>query len=195
MRTNTEVRSALPSPKPSLPRGLLRGEPPNVPKNRQGFFEKFPFLSFSYTWKKRKRGISNYGTGPAESRDRLRLRDTAPPHHPTPKSLMNAKFLAEVYLSRIREHGNRVKKRWLERTRPRWATLSIYNNQFLTSTSTITTGTNLLHGLRGPDYLQVIIPPLRVFYSMEFGYWGGCRLPASRPGRWRTPRRWRRHRP
>jgi len=42
MRTNTEVSLALPSAKPSLPRGLLRGEPPNVPKNRQHFFEKFP---------------------------------------------------------------------------------------------------------------------------------------------------------
>ena len=40
MRTNTEVRLALPSAKPSLPRGLLRGEPPNVPKNRQRFFRK-----------------------------------------------------------------------------------------------------------------------------------------------------------
>ena len=47
--TNTEVRSALPSAKPSLPRGLLRGEPSNVPKNRQCFFENFPNLSFSYT--------------------------------------------------------------------------------------------------------------------------------------------------
>src|SRR6185503_9626110 len=33
-----------------------------------------------------------------------------PPHHLTPKSLMNAKFLAEVYQSLIREHGKRVKK-------------------------------------------------------------------------------------
>ena len=108
--TNTEVRSALPSAKPSLPRGLLRGEPPNVPKNRQRFFKKFLYLSFSYTWEKRTRGISNYGTRPAESWGRLRLRDTAPPHHLTPKSLMNAKFLAEVYQSRMREHRNRVEK-------------------------------------------------------------------------------------
>ena len=112
MRMNTEVRLALPSAKPSLPRGLLRGEPPNVPKNRQCFFRNISVssLSFSYTWKKWTRGISNYGTGPAESWDRLRLRDTAPPHHPTPTLLMNAKFLIEVYLSRIREHGSRVKK-------------------------------------------------------------------------------------
>ena len=108
--TKTEVCLALPSAKPSLPRGLLRGEPPNVPKNRQCFFEKFPSLSFLYTWKKWTRGISNYGTGPAEPWGRLRLRDTAPPHNPTPKSLMNAKFLVEVYQSCIREHGNRVKK-------------------------------------------------------------------------------------
>ena len=33
-----------------------------------------------------------------------------PTHHPMPKSLMNAKFLAEVYLNRIREHENVVKK-------------------------------------------------------------------------------------
>ena len=30
-------------------------------------------------------------------------------HHSTPKSLTNAKFLAEVYLRRIREHGNLAK--------------------------------------------------------------------------------------
>src|SRR6185503_4257511 len=74
-RTNTEVRLALPSAKPSLPRGLLRGEPPNVHK-------KFLYLSFSYTWEKRTRGISNYGTRPAESWGRLRLRDTASPSPP-----------------------------------------------------------------------------------------------------------------
>ena len=31
-------------------------------------------------------------------------------HHPTPKLLMNAKFLAEIYLSHIREHENLVTK-------------------------------------------------------------------------------------
>ena len=82
MRTNTEVRLALPSAKPSLTRGLLRGEPPNVPKNCQRFFEKFPSLNFSYTWKKLTRGVSNYSTGPAESWGRLHLRDTAPPSPP-----------------------------------------------------------------------------------------------------------------
>ena len=33
-----------------------------------------------------------------------------PTHHPTPKSLMNAKFLAKIHLSHIREHENVVKK-------------------------------------------------------------------------------------
>ena len=108
--TNTEVRLALPSAKPSLPRGLLQGKPPNVPKNRQRFFEKFPFLSFSYTWKNGRearvttvRGWPSRGTAYASG-------IWHPPHHPMPKSHMNTKFLAEVYLGRIREHGNRVKK-------------------------------------------------------------------------------------
>src|SRR6185312_16768535 len=110
MRTNTEVHLALPSAKPSLPRGLLRGEPPNVPKNRQRFFEKFPFLSFSYTW---KNGREAYAT---TVRGRP-IRGTAyasgiwhPPHHPTPKSFMDAKLLAEVYPSHMREHENLVTK-------------------------------------------------------------------------------------
>src|SRR6185312_12432833 len=50
------------------------------------------------------------------------------------------------------------KKRRLERTRPRWATLSIYNNKFLKFKGTISISTNLLHGLRGPEFLQVITP-------------------------------------
>ena len=49
MRMNTKVCLALPSVKPSLPRGLLWGEPPNVPKNHQCFFDKFLYLSFSYS--------------------------------------------------------------------------------------------------------------------------------------------------
>ena len=112
MRTNTEVCLALPSAKPSLPRGLLRGEPPNVPKKVANVFSKYfrldPKLLVSL--EKQTRGVSNYGTGPAESWGRLRLWDMAPPHYPTPTLLMNAKFLADVYLSRIREHGNKVKK-------------------------------------------------------------------------------------
>ena len=31
-------------------------------------------------------------------------------HHPMPKLLMNTKFLAEIYLSHIREHENLVTK-------------------------------------------------------------------------------------
>ena len=45
MRTNTEVRLALPSAKPSLPRGLLRGEPPNVPKIANIFSKNFRLVS------------------------------------------------------------------------------------------------------------------------------------------------------
>ena len=62
--------------------GYYGGNPRTSPKNRQCFFEKFPYLSFSYTWEKQMRGISNYGTRPAESWGRLRLRDTAPPSPP-----------------------------------------------------------------------------------------------------------------
>ena len=84
MRTNTEVRLVLPSAKPSLPRGLLRGEPPNVPKKLPMFFRNISIstLSFSYPWKKRTRGVSNYGTGLAELWGCLRLRDKAPPSPP-----------------------------------------------------------------------------------------------------------------
>ena len=126
MRTNTEVRLALPSAKPSLPRGLLRG---TSPKKSQTFFQKISVSKFLVYLEKRTRGISNHGTGPADSRGRLRLRDTAPSHRPTPKSLMNAKFLAEVYLSRVQEHGNKVKKT-RARIRPHAATLSIYINLY-----------------------------------------------------------------
>src|SRR6185436_16971492 len=45
-RTNTKVRLALPSAKPSLPRGLLRGEPPNVPKKSPMFFRKISVSKF-----------------------------------------------------------------------------------------------------------------------------------------------------
>src|SRR6185503_14740929 len=40
MRTNTEVRLALPSAKPSLPRGPLRGNPRTSPKIANVFFRK-----------------------------------------------------------------------------------------------------------------------------------------------------------
>ena len=34
--------------------------------------------------------------------------------------------------------------------------------------SAITINANLLHGLRGPDFLQATIPPLRVFSGVKF---------------------------
>ena len=40
-----------------------------------------------------------------------------------------------------------------------------------------------LYGLRGPDFLQVAISPLRIFNSVDFGYGGGCRPQASRQSR------------
>ena len=83
MHMNTEVRLALPSAKPSLPRGLLRGNPRTSPKIVNVFRNiSVSPLSFSYPWKKRTRGVSNYGTGPAESWGRLCLQDTAPPSPP-----------------------------------------------------------------------------------------------------------------
>src|SRR6185503_14390646 len=84
MRANTEVCSALPSAKPSLPRGTTTGGTPERPQKSPMFFRNISVstLSFSYPWKKRTRGVSNYGTGPAESWGRLRLRDTAPPSPP-----------------------------------------------------------------------------------------------------------------
>ena len=54
--------------------------------------------------------MSNYGTGRPSCGAAYASGIRHPPHHPTPKSLVNAKFLAEVYQSRIREHGNKVKK-------------------------------------------------------------------------------------
>ena len=43
-------------------------------------------------------------------------------HHPTPKLLMKAKFLAEIYLSHIREHEKLSNKNGAhERTRPQAA--------------------------------------------------------------------------
>ena len=110
MRTNTEVHLALPSAKPSLPRGRLRGGPQNIPINRQRFFEKFLSLSFSYTWKKRTRGIRNYGTGPAESWGRLRLLDTAPPSPPHAYVAYEREIPRRSLSKSIREHKNRVKK-------------------------------------------------------------------------------------
>ena len=55
-------------------------------------------------------------------------------HHPTPKSLMNVKFLAEICLSRIRERKNlvtkmvRVNAQGLERPHCRF-TLSVFSHR------------------------------------------------------------------
>ena len=110
MRTNTEVGLALPSAKPSLPRGLLRGEPPNVPKKSPTFFRKTSVSKLLVHLEKRTRGISTTVQGRSSHGAAYASGIRQPPHHPTPKLLMNAKFLAEVYQSRIREHESRVKK-------------------------------------------------------------------------------------
>ena len=63
--------------------GYYGGDPRTSPKIANVFRNiSVSPLSFSYPWKKRTRGVSNYGTGPAESWGRLRLRDTAPPSPP-----------------------------------------------------------------------------------------------------------------
>ena len=128
MHTNTEVRLALPSAKPSLPRGLLRGEPPNVPKKVANIFRNISVstLSFSYPWKKPARGVSNYGRGRPSRGAAYASGIWHPPHHPTPTLLMNANPLADVRPSRIQEHGNKVKKHRLKHTSPRRATHSNY---------------------------------------------------------------------
>ena len=73
MRTNTEESLALPSVNPSLPRGILRGEPPNVPKASSPFFEKKFVSKILVYLEKWMRGVNNYGTGLAESWDCLRF--------------------------------------------------------------------------------------------------------------------------
>ena len=132
MRTNTEVDSTLPSAKPSLPQGLLRGEPPNVPKNATIFLKKFvsKILVFLEKW---MQGVSHYGTGPAEPRDRLRLRDTTPPLTTPPYAYVayereiSCRSLSKLH-TRTRKLSNKNVAH--ERTRPRAATLSIYINLF-----------------------------------------------------------------
>jgi len=92
-----------------------------------------------------------------------------------PTSLMNAKFLAEVYLSRIREHRSRVKKtmaRIHKASMGHTVNLTITNFFIHKFISMITTNTNPLHGLRGPAFLQVIIPPLWICNSIKLGYRG-----------------------
>ena len=75
---NTERALALPSAKPSLPRGLQRGEPPNVHKILLFFPKIFVSKPLEHL-EKQPQGVSNYGTRPAEPRNRLRLRNTASP--------------------------------------------------------------------------------------------------------------------
>ena len=110
MHTNTEVSSALPSVKPSLPRGLLQGEPPNIPKNANVFSKKL-CIQVSRILRKvdaRHKRLRN-GIGRA-------VGPPTPPgygiltHLPAPKPFLNANFLAETYLRRIREHGSKVEK-------------------------------------------------------------------------------------
>ena len=55
-------------------------------------------------------GVSLYGTGRPSRGTAYASGIWHPPHHPTPKSLMNAKLLAEVYVSHMREHENLVTK-------------------------------------------------------------------------------------
>ena len=86
---NTEVRLALPSAKPSLPRRLLRwggptGGTSERPPKIANIFSKYLCLApkILVSLEKQTRGVSNYGTGPAKLWVRLRLRDTAPPSPP-----------------------------------------------------------------------------------------------------------------
>ena len=106
MRMNTEVRSALPSTKPSLPRGLLRGELPNVPKNANIFSKNFRIQvsrilrKVDARHKRLRNGIGRATGQPTPPGYGI------PTHLPTPKSFVNANFLAENYLRHIREHGS-----------------------------------------------------------------------------------------
>ena len=111
IRMNTEVRLALPSAKPSLPRGLLRGGPPNVPKNANFFFSKNFLIQVSRILRKvdaKHKRLRN-GIGRAVGL-------STPPgygiptHLPTPKPFVNANFLAKTYLRSIRGHGSKVEK-------------------------------------------------------------------------------------
>ena len=110
-RTNTKVRLALPLAKPSLPRGLLRGEPPNVHKKSPIFFRKISVSKFLVYLEKMDarheqiRYRADRAVGPPTPPGY-----GIPTHLPTPRSFMNANFLAETYLKHIREHGNKVEK-------------------------------------------------------------------------------------
>ena len=167
--------------------GYYGGNPRTSPKNRQRFFEKFPYLSFLYTWEKWTRGMSNYGMGRPSRGAAYASGIRHPPHHLTPKSLINAKFLAEVYQSRIREHGNRVKK-----TRARTHKTSMGH------TVDLQLRISYIHkyyydkvltyymGSEAQTTYRLSSPPCGSSTASNSAM-GGCRLPASRPGRWRTP--------
>ena len=108
--TYTEVRLALPLAKPSLPQGLLRGEPPNVPKNANIFSKNFRIQvsrmlrKIDTRHKRLRNGIGRAAGPPTPPGYGI------PTHLPTPKPFVNTNFLAETYLRRIREYGSKVEK-------------------------------------------------------------------------------------
>ena len=108
IRTNTEVHLALPSAKPSLPRGLLRGKPPNVPKIVNVFSKNFQVSRMLKKVDARHKQLRN-GIGRAAGPP-MPPGYGIPTHLPMPKSFMNANFLTETYLRCIREHRNKVEK-------------------------------------------------------------------------------------
>ena len=170
--------------------GYYGGNPRTSPKKSPTFFRKISVSKFLvYLGKTGARHEQlRYGSAYASG-------IWHPPHHLTPKSLMNAKFLAEVYQSRIREHGNRVKK---TRARTHKASMGhtvdlrlpisyihkYYYDKVLT----------YYMGSEAQTTYRLSSPPCGSSTASNSAM-GGCRLPASRPGWWRTPRRWRRHRP
>src|SRR6185295_16582270 len=95
------------------PSGATTGETPERPQKVANVFSKYfrldPKLLVSLEKTDARRKQLRYGAGRV-------VGPPTPPGYgtplttPTPKSLMNAKFLAEVYQIRIREHGSRVKK-------------------------------------------------------------------------------------
>ena len=127
MHTNTEDAWLYPRQSQASLGGYYGGNPRTSPKNRQCFSKYFclaPKLLVSLEETDARRKQLRYGAGRV-------VGPPTPPGYGTPlttpclRLLMNAKFLADVHLSRIQEHGNKVKKHRLERTRPRWATQSI----------------------------------------------------------------------
>src|SRR6185312_542232 len=92
-----------------------------------------------------------------------------PPHHLTPTLLMNVKFLAEVYLSRIQEHGNKVKK-----TRARTHKASMGHTFKSTKTSFLYSKVRLqqmlIYYMGFEAQISYRLPsPLRLFSGVELG--------------------------